>query len=64
MNNHVPESGAFFQQPCPSGETQPQKGQSSCIAEAADDSGGSIPGFAFMSALVAISMAAGISRRR
>ena len=64
VNNHVPESGAFFQQPCPSGETQPQKGQSSCIAEAADDSGGSIPGFAFMSALVAISMAAGISRRR
>ena len=61
-NHFVPEPGAFFQQPCPSGETQPEKGQTSCIAEATD-SGGSVPGFAFMTALVAISMAARVSRR-
>ncbi len=62
-NHFVPEPGAFFQQPCPSGETQPEKGQTSCIAEATGDSGGSVPGFAFMTALVAISMAARVSRR-
>jgi len=63
-NHFVPESGAFFQQPCPSGETQPEKGQTSCIAEQSSDSGGSVPGFAFIPAIVAISLAAIGSRRR